>query len=162
MEEAAFRRGYEQAGVLYNSQILETRNDAAHLQSQVFSEISQKYTELVKEIQDRIPPLLFSLFRKVLPNVSISEETIKGVLDEFFEEMTSQEGDFTVYLCPRDIALIEKNEPTFKKKYNITFEADPALKAGDCVLRSKFGITDGRIETKARRIEAELLSHDHA
>ena len=39
---------------------------------------------------------------------------------------------------------------------NVTFHEDPMLVAGDCQIKSRFGLLDGRVATKLRKIEAEL------
>ena len=39
---------------------------------------------------------------------------------------------------------------------NVTFHEDPTLSPGDCQIRSRFGLLDGRMATKLRKIEADL------
>ena len=39
---------------------------------------------------------------------------------------------------------------------NVKFFEDPSLENGDCQIKSRFGLLDGRISTKLRRIEQEL------
>ena len=39
---------------------------------------------------------------------------------------------------------------------NVTFHEDPTLSRGDCQIKSRFGLLDGRIATKLRKIEADL------
>ena len=39
---------------------------------------------------------------------------------------------------------------------NVTFHEDPTLTPGDCQIKSRFGLLDGRVATKLRKIEADL------
>ena len=39
---------------------------------------------------------------------------------------------------------------------NVTFHEDPTLSRGDCQIKSRFGLLDGRIATKLRKIESDL------
>ena len=39
---------------------------------------------------------------------------------------------------------------------NVTFHEDPTLSPGDCQIKSRFGLLDGRVATKLRKIEADL------
>ena len=39
---------------------------------------------------------------------------------------------------------------------NVTFHEDPTLSRGDCQIKSRFGLLDGRVATKLRKIESDL------
>ena len=39
---------------------------------------------------------------------------------------------------------------------NISFHEDPTLSRGDCQIKSRFGLLDGRVATKLRKFETEL------
>ncbi len=42
---------------------------------------------------------------------------------------------------------------------NVRFHGDPSLASGDCQIKSRFGLLDGRIATKLRRVEASMRSN---
>jgi flagellar biosynthesis/type III secretory pathway protein FliH len=39
---------------------------------------------------------------------------------------------------------------------NVSFHEDPTLSRGDCQIKSRFGLLDGRVATKLRKFETEL------
>ena len=41
---------------------------------------------------------------------------------------------------------------------NVTFQEDPELGLGDCTIKSRFGLVDGRILTKLGKVAEELDS----
>ena len=43
---------------------------------------------------------------------------------------------------------------------NVKFFEDSSLNSGDCQIKSRFGLLDGRISTKLRKIEEELKRND--
>ena len=43
---------------------------------------------------------------------------------------------------------------------NVKFFEDTSLKSGDCQIKSRFGLLDGRVSTKLRKIEEELKRND--
>lgn len=43
---------------------------------------------------------------------------------------------------------------------NVQFFEDPSLVSGDCQIKSRFGLLDGRISTKLRKVEEELKGDD--
>ena len=42
----------------------------------------------------------------------------------------------------------------------VKFFEDSSLESGDCQVKSRFGLLDGRISTKLRKVEEELKGHD--
>ena len=42
----------------------------------------------------------------------------------------------------------------------VKFFTDDSLESGDCQIKSRFGLLDGRIATKLRKIEEELRGND--
>jgi hypothetical protein len=43
---------------------------------------------------------------------------------------------------------------------NVKFFEDSSLQSGDCQIKSRFGLLDGRVSTKIRKIEDELKRND--
>ena len=43
---------------------------------------------------------------------------------------------------------------------NVKFFEDSSLSSGDCQIKSRFGLLDGRVSTKLRKIEQELKRND--
>jgi len=43
---------------------------------------------------------------------------------------------------------------------NVKFFEDPSLQSGDCQIKSRFGLLDGRVSTKLRKVEDELKRND--
>jgi flagellar biosynthesis/type III secretory pathway protein FliH len=43
---------------------------------------------------------------------------------------------------------------------NVKFFEDASLQSGDCQIKSRFGLLDGRVSTKIRKIEEELKRND--
>ncbi|MBT3541651.1 MAG: hypothetical protein HN489_10995, partial [Opitutae bacterium] len=43
---------------------------------------------------------------------------------------------------------------------NVKFFEDPSLESGDCQIKSRFGLLDGRVSTKLRKVEDELKRND--
>ena len=58
----------------------------------------------------------------------------------------------------RDAALLEKIQPDWLSRYpGLRICPDATLKVGDCVVRSRFGLTDARLETKLAAMRHSLV-----
>ena len=70
----------------------------------------------------------------------------------------SEEQDFSTALAGIFDSFDGPNdeEQTLEGFSHVKFVIDESLSSGDCVVKSRFGILDGRIETKLKRIKKEL------
>ena len=54
---------------------------------------------------------------------------------------------------------LDGNDALLPDLPHVKFIEDPSLKSGDCQVKSRFGLLDGRIATKVRKIKEELSGH---
>ena len=55
---------------------------------------------------------------------------------------------------------LEGDDALLSEYPEVKFFVDDSLESGDCQIKSRFGLLDGRIATKLRKIEEELLGND--
>ena len=55
---------------------------------------------------------------------------------------------------------IEGEDELLEGYPNVKFFEDSSLSSGDCQIKSRFGLLDGRISTKLRKVERELKNND--
>ncbi len=55
---------------------------------------------------------------------------------------------------------LEGDDALLSEYPEVKFFVDDSLEIGDCQIKSRFGLLDGRIATKLRKIEEELLGND--
>jgi len=68
---------------------------------------------------------------------------------EALEQLFPEREGLELSLCPRDAALLEQVSPNWLARYpGLKVKADANLAPGDCQVRSRFGLTDARQETK--------------
>lgn len=123
----------------------------------LLAQFQQQHQQMVAEVAARLPALVLALTRRILVNIETSEPMIRAIVEDALGEMTDLSGKLEVRLSAKDYALFESFQADFASAYPaLTFEKDASLKAGDCVLKSRFGIVDARLETKMQRLEEEL------
>lgn len=156
-EQAAYRQGQDDAQTFCQQQILEAREEMRRLQDEVLSGISTRFEDLCEQFNDQVPELVLAIVRKVLSGVEPGRETVIRSIEETLTELAPQSDTFQVHLHPKDAALLREGCSEFTSDYpGMELMDDPSLVPGDVVVRSRFGIIDGRVETKLRRIEAGI------
>lgn len=160
MEEArreAYQRGTEEAGRLIERQMLEQRAEILHLQSQTFAAVAGQHDLLVKQLHEIIPELTMEAVARILARTDYDQEMVLGITRDVLAEIEPSGEPVEIQLSPHDLGLISGYEEDFRTKHPaISFRANPELHAGDCIVRSRFGVVDGRLATKLRTVETFL------
>lgn len=156
-QKDSFDRGYAEASSQLNEQITKLQQDAQNLQDQILKGIQEKFTELTQEISERLPTLIVSLTRRALGGIELDEEKIKAIIQDNLKEVSDLTGPLTLFLSPQDYELMDKTDKQFASKHAIiNFEKDESLSSGDCLIKSSFGLIDGRMDTKLKKVKEEL------
>lgn len=153
----AYQRGAEEATRLLERQMLEQREEMLHLQSRTFSALAQQQAKLAAQLEAILPELVLEAAGRVLAGANIDRDAVLAIARDLLGELGPEREPVDVRLSPRDLELLAGYEEGFREKYpQISFVADPELKPGDCMVRSRFGVIDGRIATKLRALEGML------
>ena len=157
LRAASYDKGVEDANHRFNQQILEHRKEVEHMQQSVFKNLRTEFDKLVEEINSRLPELVLAILRRVLADTPMDRQLVRNIIDETLSQFVSQDENLEIRLCKSDIALLRAEEGSSEKLYpGITLLEDPALQPGDCLVRSRFGLVDARVQTKVLKIEKEL------
>jgi flagellar assembly protein FliH len=147
--ETSYRRGVDSARSLADQQMVDIRAEVAHLSSGVLPQISFLENGLLKQLHDALPALALDIAKHLLagyePPAEIVERLCRDALDQLFPERENLE----LVLCPRDAELFHRLNPGWLERYpGLQIKSDPTFTPGDCQVRSRFGLTDGRQQTK--------------
>lgn len=156
-EQAAYAKGREEAEAFAQAQIVEMREDFLRVQNELFNRLDTQFQSLVSTVGARMPDLVLAMVRRLWGGIELNPEAVENNLRELMQEITPDGEELEVSLCPEDFKLIKEIDTgTLSATSKIRLIEDASLKKGDCMIRSRFGIVDGRIETKLKKIEGEL------
>ena len=156
-EEAAYRRGVDASRALADQQMVEFRADIEHLSDGVFKKLSAIEPALLAQLRDTLPALAIDIARRLLAGYEPPAEVVSRICEEALQEIFPERENLELVVSVRDAALLEKLNPAWIKRYpGIRVRAEASLKPGDCQVRSRFGLTDARIETKLGALEHSL------
>jgi flagellar assembly protein FliH len=155
--EQAYRRGVDAARGAADQQMVELRADIEQLSQGVLAKLAAAEPALVSQLRDSLPALAMDIARRLLagfePPPEIIERFCREALDQLFPEREGLE----LALCPRDAEQLTRLNPEWLQRFpELRVRTDPALQPGDCLVRSRFGLTDGRRQTKLAVLEHSL------
>ena len=156
-EDAAYQRGIDAARALADQQMVEFRADIDQLADGVFKKLAQIEPGLLAQLRETLPSLALELARRLLAGYEPPAEVVSRICEEALGEIFPERDNLELTVSPRDAALLEKLSPDWLRRYpGLRLRAEATLKPGDCQVRSRFGLTDARIETKLAALQHSL------
>jgi len=146
---AAYRRGVDAARALADQQMVDIRAEVAQLSTGVLQKLSTIEPALLKQVRDALPALAVDIAKHLLAGYEPPVETVDRLCRDALEQLFPERENLELLLCPRDAELFNQLNPGWLERYpGLKVRADLTLAPGDCQVRSRFGLTDARQETK--------------
>lgn len=156
-EEAAYQRGVDAARALADQQMVEFRADIEQLGDGVFKKLSTLEATLIAQIRESLPALALDLSRRLLAGYEPPAEVVSRLCEEALGEIFPERDNLELSLAPRDAELLGKLNPAWLSRFpGLRIRADGSLAPGDCQVRSRFGLTDARLQAKLTALEHSL------
>ena len=119
------------------------------------SELSARAQEAFRRGVD--PALGLEIARRLLAGYEPPSEVVSRLCDEALAELFPERENLELLVSPRDAHILESLHPEWKERYpGLRISCEPTLVPGDCQVRSRFGLIDGRIATKLGALESSL------
>jgi flagellar assembly protein FliH len=158
-DEAAYRRGVDATRALADQQLVDLRAELEELGNGVFEKLVRCEPTLLAELREALPSLGLEIARRLLAGYEPPPEVVSRLCEEALVELFPERENLEVAVSPRDATVLETLGPDWLRRYpGLRIRADASLVPGDCQVRSRFGLTDARLQTKLTALEHGLLS----
>lgn len=156
-ETQAYQRGVDATRGLADQQMVELRHDIAQLGDGVFKKLSTVEPTLLAQLREALPGLALEIARRLLAGYEPPPEVISRLCEEALAEIFPERENLELAIAPRDAELLAKLNPTWLQRYpGLRIRSEASLRPGDCQVRSRFGLTDARVETKLTALQHSL------
>lgn len=151
------RLGVEDTTRVYEAKIAELRSEITEVQNRIFASISERFEQALTQMRTLLPQLVVEATSRVVAGVTVDGEMLRGVVDDLLLEVAPGADKLEVQLCEVDLQKIEAFQAQFRQKFPaLEFCVNRDLKSGDCMVKTRFGVLDGRLDTKLRGLETLL------
>jgi len=158
--QEAYRRGVDSTRAVMDQKMVELRVDMEQLSENVLKPLNDMEARLLTQIRDSLPDLAIDLAHRLLAGYEPPRETVERLCSEALEQLFPEREGLELTLCPRDAELLTSIRPDWLDRYpSLRIRPDPALAPGDCLVRSRFGLTDARQETKLASLAHSLTGN---
>jgi flagellar assembly protein FliH len=147
--EEAYRKGVDVTREAVDQKMVEMRVDMEQLSVGVLEKLMTVEANTLQQLREALPALAIDIAKRLLAGYEPPPEMVAKLCHEALEQLFPEREGLELSLCPRDVALLEQVSPNWLARYpGLKVKADASLAPGDCQVRSRFGLTDARQETK--------------
>ena len=160
-EQAAYERGRREAGQTLQEELLRQREEFSRLQSGVLDALKQVVPSVVRDSEQALAALCLEVAQKLVAGLPISAEMVSAAVQEALGQV-SEATEHLVYLHPEDLDLLQQvDSPLLAAAAGgrrIQFHRAPEVSRGGCLVKTRFGVVDGRRETKLELMQKAVLA----
>lgn len=160
-EQAAYERGRRDTGQGLQEQLLRQREEFTRLQSGVLDALKQAVPNVIRDSEQALAALCLEVAQKLVAGLPISAELVTAAVREALAQV-SEATEHQVYLHPEDLDLLQQvDSPLLAAAAGgrrIQFHPAPEVSRGGCLVKTRFGVVDGRRETKVELIQKAVLA----
>jgi flagellar assembly protein FliH len=153
----AYARGREDARAASDAELSKLRADAKAVIDGAFSKVSERHEYALGQIRALLPKLVSEATARVVAGVEVSAELVRSVVHDLLGDVTPGADAVEVQLCPADLARVAGFDQELRHKFpNIHLTENRELQPKDCVVKTRFGVLDGRVTSKLKSVEGLL------
>lgn len=147
--EAAYHKGVDATRAMVDQKLVEMRVEMQQLSEGVLTKLTTVESATLAQLREALPALAVDIARRLLAGYEPPAEIVEKLCHEALEQLFPERDGLEISLCPRDAELLEQVNPAWLARYpDLKVKTDANLAPGDCQVRSRFGLTDARQQTK--------------
>ena len=156
---AGYREGTDAARAFADEQLVELRAEFQSLSEGIFRQLAEANRQLEDQVRAALPMLAVEVGQRLLANFVPPPELVERLCREALDQLYPERDGLELVVGPRDAAVLERLLPAWRAHFpNLKVTIDDVLNPGDCLVRSRFGVTDARGCAKLESLRQELTS----
>ncbi len=149
--------GREAAQAEFEAERVKLREHVSAVVDGAFSRIQEKHESALSQMRALLPQLVSEATKRVVAGIAVDASLVKAVVRDLLEEVAPGAEMVEVQLCASDLARVTGFDEELRHKFpSIHLMENRELVPGDCVVRTRFGVIDGRISSKLKAVEGLL------
>jgi flagellar assembly protein FliH len=154
---AGYRDGYDAAHAFFDVQIAQFRDEVHALQHGLLHSLPNLEAGMTQQLRSGLPLLALDIARRILAGFEPDADLLVKLCEEALEQLYPERENLELVVSTRDAGLLQKNMADIESRYpGLRLRVDATMRPGDCQVRSRFGLTDARLDAKLSAIHHEL------
>lgn len=153
LEKKAYERGRAEAEKKFKDMI----TAAQTLQGKLLRNLQEAEKELTETVENALPDLIIEGIRRIIPKWSPEAGEVRDIVRDMLSGLEGESGPLEIRLNEEDMNQLEKLQKEPGAGFGqANLIADHNLYRGECVVSGRFGMVDGRFESKLNRLKKDL------
>lgn len=153
----AYREGYDAARAFSDKEIAEFRDEVHALQHGILQSLPALEQGMTDQLRQGLPALAVDIVRRILAGYEPPPELVSKLCAEALQQLYPERENLELIVSHRDAGLLQANMEDLQSRYpGLRLRVDTSLRPGDCQVRSRFGLTDARLDAKLSAIHHEI------
>ena len=131
------------------------------LQQGVLKSLQQAVPQVVRDCEQALTALALAVAQKLVSGLPVSVEMVEAAVQEALGEV-EETTDYHIYLHPEDLELLQQANSNLLASNGsngrMHFHRAPEVTRGGCLVKTRFGVIDGRREPKLELLQKSLLA----
>jgi flagellar assembly protein FliH len=160
-DRRAYDRGRQEGEDVLREQLLAQRNEFLELQRGAIQSLRDAVGQVVRDSETELIVLAVEAAQRLVGGLPVTTEMVEAVVREALAQVEDT-AEITVLLHADDLALLQKHtSPTSMTTTagpHVQFRISPEVTRGGCLVQTRFGVVDGRRETKVELLKKTLVT----
>lgn len=157
---ASYERGRADAEKALSAQLVQQRMDVQELCNGAMKSLKDAVPQVIRDSEQTMITLALEIAQKLVAEMPISAEMIEAAVRESLAQVENS-AEYDVRLNPADLDLLKKMGSILLRPDDdgkVRIHSSPEISRGGCLVQTRFGVIDGRRETKLDALKKSLLS----
>jgi flagellar assembly protein FliH len=153
----AFKRGGEEVRRELEPKLLEAKADVKTATQGAFSQLLDRHDESLSQMRVLLPRLIAEATARVVGALPIDAAFVRSVANDLLADVAPGADTVEVQFSPADLAKVDGFDKELRHRFqNLRLVENDELKPGDCLVKTRFGVMDGRMSSKLKSVEGLL------
>ena len=153
----AYDRGAEETRHALESQIEKSREQTKVTAEGALSKVVERHSEALSMMRSLVPNLVTEATARVVAGLPVDADFVRRVVDDLLNDVAPGAENVEVQLCAEDVAKVSGFDQELRHKFpTLRVVENKDIKPGDCLVKTRFGVLDGRITSKLKAVEGLL------
>lgn len=153
----AYEKGAEETRKSLEAESGKSREGVKFAAEGALSKLADRHSEALSMMRSLVPNLVTEATARVVAGLPVDAEFVRRVVDDLLNDVAPGAENVEVQLCAEDVAKVAGFDQELRHKFpTLRVVENRDIKPGDCLVKTRFGVLDGRISSKMKAVESLL------
>jgi len=153
----AYEKGAEETRKSLEAESEKSREGVKFAAEGALSKLAERHSEALSMMRSLVPNLVTEATARVVAGLPVDAEFVRRVVDDLLNDVAPGAENVEVQLCAEDVAKVAGFDQELRHKFpTLRVVENRDIKPGDCLVKTRFGVLDGRISSKMKAVESLL------